>query len=663
MVKTKKLLLSCCITSALYMPVVFADTPETLNTIPLPNSAELNRPVQKSGTLNIPNSQKNQDGSFTISGSSKGSNTTRASTINVPRGQANPDGSIVVQGGNVNRPVVSSNISIPNSQVNSDGSITIQGGVNNRVVKDNVVNQGKVGGVSATIGKAQAQGGGGSTVDLEALQNQVQNGQVDLPKMEYKGGDNNGGASKNSTVITFKGGEQGYQVHEEEKNQPDKPQRVPVPEAGGGNYNSSIGPIPLPSARSLPLPALPVLANGVPTPNAAVTPLPPLPGMSNNANLPPLPNMTGMIGIPNSTPVNPDEYNTTLNSNTTGAAIDYTGRSIALPDTNSKEDQIEGYWANLMQEQANALMAKGAPIKIAIVQSNNVLLRRFVIQGLLKSDDSRVSKIDTGLFPVMSQSYIDGKITPTCYLLFDRKNLTVFNDEELKPLTKATNEKITASFVVGHMAAHCMDQFERSKVIPLKDLWYPNDLAKYGVQPSAFRRIFYMRMSPSLYFSKQTALFDDIAQRQYEERLADSFGILWAISNYNTATVTLPNAVIKLRQHLSESHSHYTLPAIRMSTLNAKSLNGNKLSDLWKQARNVQFLSGISSSLNDNAPKSVVSAEQTRELKGSPGNTKKDYTYTVGEEGKTIRKFGERHPTNSFNAPKNFKETNNPFSN
>lgn len=652
MVKKNKFFLGFCVFTTIYIQqVAYADNNSSLNNIQLPGQSDMqsvNSP-RNSNQLNIPNSKKNADGSITISG---GRNNNSSPVITTPS-PANP---VISSGsGNVN---VSSNISIPNSNVNSDGTITVRGGNSgNNGVKDRVVNQGKVGGVTATIGKAQASPKN-NQIDLQALQEQVKNGTSNLPTMEYNGNveSSSNNTNKKSTVITFKGGEPGYQVAEDNQEQPNKPQRIP---ASINNGNE----MPMPNARSLPLPALPVLANGMGTPNAAVVPLPPLPGMSgNNANLPPLPNMTGMIGIPNSMPLNPEEYKMTLNSNTTGEAIDYQGRSIDLPDTNSAEDKIESYWTNLMQEQANSLMAQGAPVKIAIVQTNNVLLRRFVIQGLLKSDDSRVSKIDTGMYPVMSQSFINGKVTPTCYLLYDRNNLNVFNEQLLKPLSKATNEQVTAAFVVGHMTAHCMDQFERSKVIPLKDLWYANDLAKYGVQPSAFRRIFYMRMSPSLYFSKQTALFDDIAQRQYEERLADSFGILWAASKYGDKAVLLPNAVTNLRKHLSDSHSHNTIPAIKLSTLNAKTLNTSKLSELWKQARNVQYIAGVSNSLNDNASASIVNSSEVRELRGTKDG-KKDYTYTVGEEGKTIKKFGEKHPTKSFNSTNGFKDVNSPFSN
>lgn len=652
MVKKNKFFLGFCVFTTIYIQqVAYADNNSSLNNIQLPGQSDMqsvNSP-RNSNQLNIPNSKKNADGSITISGG-RNNNSNPVITKPLP---ANP---VISSGsGNVN---VSSNISIPNSNVNADGTITVRGGNSgNNEAKDRVVNQGKVGGVTATIGKAQASPKN-NQIDLQALQEQVKNGTSNLPTMEYNGNveSSSNNTNKKSTVITFKGGEPGYQVAEDNQEQPNKPQRIPA------SVNNSNG-MPMPNARSLPLPALPVLANGMGTPNAAVVPLPPLPGMSgNNVNLPPLPNMTGMIGIPNSMPLNPEEYKMTLNLNTTGEAIDYQGRSIDLPDTNSAEDKIESYWTNLMQEQANSLMAQGAPVKIAIVQTNNVLLRRFVIQGLLKSDDSRVSKIDTGMYPVMSQSFINGKITPTCYLLYDRNNLNVFNEQLLKPLSKATNEQVTAAFVVGHMTAHCMDQFERSKVIPLKDLWYANDLAKYGVQPSAFRRIFYMRMSPSLYFSKQTALFDDIAQRQYEERLADSFGILWAASKYGDKAVLLPNAVTNLRKHLSDSHSHNTIPAIKLSTLNAKTLNNSKLSELWKQARSVQYIAGVSNSLNDNASASTVNSSEVRELRGTKDG-KKDYTYTVGEEGKTIKKFGEKHPTKSFNSTNGFKDVNSPFSN
>lgn len=601
---------------------------------------------------NIPNSQTNADGSITITGSKNKQNT--SGVVSQP---AKTSEAVIVPQSKIPAPKPenfnatfgnTNNSGIPNSQFNGDGTITIKGGKNNAVPaaqSPQIVNQGKLGGTSASIGKATS-GPSNSGVDLQALQKQVESGEVNLPSISYSGNKND--PSQQGKVLKFSGAEQGFQVSDS-KEQPDRPDRSSAV-APGVDIARTV--------QSSPLPQFPVLASGMQKPTSAVVPLPPLPGMAPGSQLPPLPDMSGSIGIPNSTPMNPEQYKMTLNSNTTGQAIDYTGKSIELPDSNTNEDRLEEHWTDLMQTQANLLMDRGAPVKIAIVQTNNTLLRRFVIQGLLRSDDSRVSKMDTGLFPVMSQSYIDGKITPTCYILYDRKNLSVLNQQEFIPLSKATDEKTAAAFIVGHMAAHCMDQFERSKIIPLKQIWYPAELAKYGVQPSAFRRIFYMRLTPGQYFAKQTELFDDNAQRQYEERLADIFGILWVLSNNNTAPIA--KAVLALRKNMSETSPHNTLPVLKYAFVDSLSQNNNSLSNLWQTARRNQFITGVSTSLGDAAPASVANADMGSELKGAT-HAKKDNSYVVGEDAKQIRKFGQSQPVPSFKSTPNFNDTNNPF--
>lgn len=598
--------------------------------------------------VDIPNSQVNSDGSITITGSkNKNSNSVNSTTparLTTPKETVSSSPQSGSFTGNFG-----TNKSIPNSQVSTDGTITVRGGKDNAVPSTSspgVVNKGKVGGTTASIGKATS-GTGNGTVDLQALQEQVKSGNVNLPTMNYSGG----GVSDNSdkgTVLKFNGQDRGFQVSDN-KEQPDRPDRAPAIPSGVDQRKD---------VRSIPLPQFPILADGMAKPTSAVIPLPPLPGMAPGAKLPPLPDMTGAIGVPNPTPMNPEQYKMTLNSNTTGQAIDYTGKSIELPDGNNNDDKLEEHWGELMQNQANILMQKGAPVKIAVVQTNNTLLRRFVIQGLLHSDDSRVSKMDTGLFPVMSQSYIDGKITPTCYILYDRKNLRALNQQEFIPLSKMTNEETAASFIVAHMAAHCMDQFERSKIIPLKEIWYPNELAKYGVQPSAFRRIFYMRMTPSLYFSKQTELFDDNAQRQYEERLADIFGVLWVLSNNGNNNII--KAVSSLRRNMPETSPHNTIPVFKYAFIDSKTQITGSLSSLWKTARQNQFITGVSPSLGDSASKNVVNADTGSELKGAV-DSKKDNSYVVGEDAKNIRKFGQNQPVSSFKGTPNFTDTNNPF--
>lgn len=530
-------------------------------------------------------------------------------------------------------------IDIPNSSKNSDGTITVRGGADNTIKNNN--NGGKsvkMGGTTVTIGAPTSsnQSKESKRIALEKLQKQIASGEVPegTSVIQYQGGTNNAprvNNANNGSVLEFKG---------ELNNIPQQPSR---PNRDNVDYSNTPNIPSGANGLSMPLPSLPVIANGMPTPNAEALPLPPLPGMGLNDKLPPLPNMTGVIGIlPSSISTNLGDPN--------GPPVNYQGRSISVPDSSSPDDKLENKWANLMQEQANILMDSGIPLKIAIIETNNLLLRRFVVQGMLKNDESRLSKTDMGMYPVMSQSFINGKITPTCYILFDRKNLSAFNKQILTPFSKKIGDKGTAAYLTGHQVAHCLDQFERSKVIPTKRYWFPNDLAKYGVNPSSIRRIFSSNgVTPEDYFKQQTALFDDLGQRQYEERVADSFGVLWTLSKgYSTNIV---DEIIRLRKNQNSESPHDTKVAVLKAVGDYKLSKTTNLSQLWKMSRSVQISVGVNNSLGNAAKNVSVKENSNEELKGNP-EVKPSKLIQVGKDESKVRLFGDSKKSNEINSPK-----------
>lgn len=533
--------------------------------------------------------------------------------------------------------------SVPSNDDNSaflptKGAIILRGGnqAGSSPSNNHVIAKGTGDGMSISIGSAQ-----------NSPQNVIggnQNQQNKKPQeIILKGGDS-GNDLSNGRVLNF-GAISSESNNTEEKTQEKKLKRDRIP-------------VDFPVQENA-IPNAPVIASGVPLPSSSVVPLPPLPGMASSSNLPPLPDMTGQIGVLHSQPLNTSDFNTNIESNGTGNPIDFSGKSVELPPSDNRTTQIESYWGGLFQQQADALMGAGAPLKIIIVDSKNFLLRKFILQGLLKGNDSYLSKMDTGLFPVMSQSTINGIVTPTCYVMFDQKNVETLAKEELVPLGKKTNDTQAAAFVTGHMVAHCLDQLERSKIIPLRSVWFSNDLAKYGVAGAASRRIFGNNgVDSQLYFTKQNELFKDLGQRQYEERGADIFGLLWALKQYNNSHII--DAVSQLRINQSSTSPHNTINAIRNVYTNYKTNLDTSLSGLWKETRKIQLETGINAQLSDGASLSLINSDPKPELSGAVNEKRHDYSYVVGSQYKS-KNFNnlDRNGQNNVNMQdtKDFSET------
>lgn len=501
------------------------------------------------------------------------------------------------------------------------------------------VAKGKAGNVSISIGSAQ----NSAKTNLQEAQQAVQDGTSKEKEIVITGSDNANNSNTEGRVLHFKSIDADSQTQEPSIPERKVRERIPV------NADSSF------TAQSTAIPNIPVIASGVPLPSSNVLPLPPLPGMSGSNNLPPLPDMTGQVGVLHSQPINPSDFNEQVSGNGTNAPIVFAGKSVQLPPASNETEQVEQKWANLLQNQANLLMQQGAPVKIIIVDSNNFLLRKFILQGLLKGNDTYLSKMDTGLYPVMSQAYINGVITPTCYMMFDQKNIDALYKQELIPLSKKAGENATAAFVAGHMAGHCLDQLERSKVIPLRSVWFSNELEQYGVNGAASRRIFgNSGVNSQFYFQKQNDLFRDLGQRQYEERVADAFGLLWALKQSNDSKII--DAVSALRVNLSTSSPHNTITTVRNVYTNYKANLDPSLSGLWKQARKTQMQTGITPQLSDGASLSLVNSEPKPELSGAVDVKRQDGSYVVGSQYKSKNYNELDRNGNSVTPMKNTKD-------
>lgn len=609
----KILFLTLCIQQAITVAnakeVVF-DSNNTQGS-PLPiNTRPIGEEKNNSNYKNLlKNTTINSDGSITVSGNNSPKSIGNTGLTLTP--QESPS---IKAFDNRSEPTVSSG---------GSGEIVVSGGQEGaQKLQDMRTIKGSAAGVSATIG-------GGPVANIPTTQTmQPQAAGIQHPKensapnpeevMTFKGGVGNASDSKNNDsgrVLIFRGGKQNsgnYQVINQNSDTQtptlesfkskesnavisDKviSQNSAMPASIQRRINETIQDMPLPKD----LPPLPGTKNGnvmlpISLPTSEAVALPPLPADF-------IPNLGIQIGTTdqaginnNGIPVNPD-----------GEPINYKGLSsdVSSPDVSG----VDKDWTDVMQAEANAFMNMGLPLRIVVVNSENNLLRKFVAQNILRTTKESFEGVDIGLSAILStQSTGDNINAPTCYIMFKKDDLASFKSQFLDPLSRIAGKKATASYLIGHQVAHCMDNLERYKVIPKRNVWFANDIAHYGIAAPVMRRIYPYGMTYNQYSHTTMHFYQDVGQRQYQERIGDIFGLYLALyRGYDTKIIT---AVQALRNGLPVNSSHNTGAALVDINARYSSLIKNNVQDIWKGARALQYEKGIDNSLGDGVPASIV---------------------------------------------------------
>lgn len=475
---------------------------------------------------------------------------------------------------------------------------------------------GQAPGVKASIGAnapnpvPAPQGGTSASIGTPSANNNQPN-----QKLQYQGGVGQAQGGGSAGVLFFQGGDKNsgkYTVQNDNTNnsaptlesfkQKEQaqmqsgqiaPQQLPVLPPADISKQIDVKSMPLPSNLP-PLPgssgiagiALPV---SLPTSKAAA--LPPLP-MDFIPNLNIQVGMPGELSNPNGIPVNAN-----------GEPINYSGLSNEAPTVDVTG--VDNDWTQTMQEEADQMTLLGVPMKIVVVNTQNILLRKFVAQNILKTDKETFDSIDEGLSSVLSlQTKVNSSYIPTCYIMFRKESLGALKSNILDPYSATIGKKATAAYLVGHQISHCMDNLERFKVLPKQNIWFANDAAKIGLAAPVMRRLYPYGMNYNQYSHTTMHFYQDIGQRQYQERIADIFGI------FLTMYRGYPDKIIDL---VTQSHSratavspHDTNPALIGLSAKYASIPKTSIQALWKGARNIQYIAGINKALGDGAPESVV---------------------------------------------------------
>lgn len=437
-------------------------------------------------------------------------------------------------------------------------------------------------------------------------------------------------------VITFHGGRSG----------PDPTSGMVTPTATGSTLNSTVDPDSahassdaVPSGTALSAAGNNAVRLG---PRSAPTALPPLPPLPGGQDLVAEPNTQALS---RSAPASDPRVADAAHAPTVFKPV----VSPSSPD--GADDAVEDHWATLMQNEANRLSQESdVPMTVVVVRTRDDAMRRFIAQSIMHQDLTRYTEADSGLSALFSMgSRVNNSTSPTCYLLFRRDKIAALRDQFLVPMSAKVGEKATVAFLVGHEVGHCLDYYERQRTFPTKGFWTSAESRKVGIAPAAAYRLFPNGMTPQAYTYAAAALYGDLAQRQYEERLADVFGVMWAV--HCGFPARLFDDVINARKWIPRNDDHSTLPALVGLRTRYDDLQTKDVAHLWALARQVQQDVGVDASVGEGASSEAAHFNGEEKLYGPQASLRTPADPTRGPDATVVghnrvitRPFGQAYP-------------------
>lgn len=395
--------------------------------------------------------------------------------------------------------------------------------------------------------------------------------------------------------------------------------------------NSESVPLP-PTPQNIALEKAPADVRDSPIPKS----LPPLPSDNGNVmlpislptskavSLPPLPasfipnlgvslGTTDQAGINNQgVPVDPD-----------GKPINYNGMNSIFQG--EKNTALSDDFIQYMRNAANKFLDIGIPMRIEIVDTENFELRRFIATNILRSTSNNFESIDTGLTAILSLNtrMNNNNIIPVCYVVLKNDQQKQLMDKYIYPLSKFTDQQTIAAYLVAHEVSDCMDNLERYKTLPKESTWFPETAKEVGLSSDAVRRLYPYGMTYNQYSRTVMHLYDDLAQRQYQQRIGDIFGLyLTLFSGYDQK---ITNGIIKLRSGLEPSSAYNTYDAIKDININYKNANKEDVKSLWYSARDLQIEKSVDNSLKFGAPDYIYKASLNNKSENSESSITEEF--------------------------------------
>lgn len=247
-----------------------------------------------------------------------------------------------------------------------------------------------------------------------------------------------------------------------------------------------------------------------------------------------------------------------------------------------------------------ARLQQGIPFaKLVLLNTNDPTYRAYVAAGLMRTDDEAFTHLESGMASVtVIDGFYNGQRGPVCYVLYHPDEAGAIYRNFVQPITAVSDERSAAAYLMGHEVGHCLDRLERQTLMAGKMVWNADEVTPLGLSPVAVQRVFGATLATAAYPTKTKDFYRDNAQRQFEERVADLFGVAWVWRLGGKEAVV--KALEEARAPMHPWDSHATVPALQAldQAANKQQLSqAQSVADVWQLARKVQQEVGVDPSL------------------------------------------------------------------
>ena len=258
----------------------------------------------------------------------------------------------------------------------------------------------------------------------------------------------------------------------------------------------------------------------------------------------------------------------------------------------------------LLQEEIQRLdRALAGRMGVVLFRTDDPVLRGFISAGILRVPEEAYVRLESGLAAVtVLTGFHNGVQRPMCYVLYNPLRSKPTENGYYLPIGQATGDyRQAAAFLAGHETGHCLDQLEREAIRSKSMRWTSVQANLAGLQPAAFGRVFgasdpTTQVATASYASKVNELYGDLAQRQYEERVADAFGVLWVWRLGGSAKVL--EALTESRRRERPINAHATAPILEAVPTQKEALAQTEgIDQVWALARGLQRQVGVDAAL------------------------------------------------------------------
>lgn len=247
----------------------------------------------------------------------------------------------------------------------------------------------------------------------------------------------------------------------------------------------------------------------------------------------------------------------------------------------------------LREEAARLERGLDGRMRLLVLRTDDPVLKSYVAAGLMHIPEETYARMENGLAALaVLNGKLNGQTHPVCYILFHPERSHSSQNAFYRPIAEVADARTGAAFLAAHEVGHCLDRLEREMRIK-KEMKWPAAKAEYlGLQPYAFARVFGEQMASGAYPNKLNDLYSDVAQRQYEERLADAFAVLW-VWRLGGAQAVL-DKVTEVRRRDLPKNAHATAPILDEVAKHKNDLaTARTLDDVWALARKLQQQVGV----------------------------------------------------------------------